>query len=53
MILILRAVAVAAMFLIAVLLWHVMARLPWQINCLIAIGAASAFSYPFERSEAR
>ena len=41
------------MFLIAVPLWHLMARLPWQIDCLIAAVAAAAFSYTFERSESR
>jgi len=38
----------------AVLLWIVlseMARLPWQLDVLIAIAAALAFAFYFERDE--
>jgi hypothetical protein len=38
----------------AVLLWIVlstMVRLPWQLDVLIAIGAALAFAFYFERDD--
>jgi hypothetical protein len=49
---VLRLAFVAAMT--AVLLWIVlseMARLPWQLDVLIAIAAALAFAFYFERDE--
>jgi lysylphosphatidylglycerol synthetase-like protein (DUF2156 family) len=49
---VLRLAFVAAMT--AVLLWIVlstMARLPWQLDVLIAIVAALAFAFYFERDE--
>ena len=34
-------------------LWNFMLWLPWQIDCVLAIGAAFAFAYKFEREESR
>ena len=45
----LRVFFVAIMVLTVSLLWHLMTRLPWQIDCVIAAISALAFSYKFER----
>ena len=45
----LRLTAVALMIAATYLLWIVMVRLSWQVDCLIAAAAAVAFAYKFER----
>ena len=45
----LRVVAVAAMVVTVSLLWQLMTRLPWQVDCVIAAASALAFAYRFER----
>ncbi|MGH9145506.1 MAG: hypothetical protein ACRD1Q_02260 [Vicinamibacterales bacterium] len=44
-----RIVAFAATVVIVSLLWQVMTRLSWQVDCVIAAASALAFSYKFER----
>ena len=48
-----RLMAIAAVLIGVPLLWKAMLWLPWQIDCLLAVGASFAFAYHFEREEAR
>ncbi len=32
-------------------LWNFMLWLPWQVDCLVAMAAAFAYAYKFEREE--
>jgi len=34
-------------------LWNFMLWLPWQVDCLLAVAAAFAYAYKFEREESR
>jgi hypothetical protein len=34
-------------------LWNFMLWLPWQVDCALAMGAAFAFAYKFEREESQ
>jgi len=34
-------------------LWNFMLWLPWQIDCVLALAAAFAYAYKFEREESR
>jgi hypothetical protein len=45
----LRLGAISVMIMSASLLWWVMERLSWQVDCLLALAATVAFAYWFER----
>ena len=47
----LRLAAIVAMIAAVSIMWRVMAALPWEVDCLIATGAAFAFASRFEREE--
>ena len=49
----LRLGAVALMVVTVYLLNRVMLWLPWQVDCVIAMAAALAFAYRFEREPSR
>jgi hypothetical protein len=34
-------------------LWNFMLWLPWQVDCVLAMAAAFAYAYTFEREESR
>ena len=45
----LRLVAAAVAIASVVTIWHVMAALPWQIDCLVAAILTMAWAFRFER----
>lgn len=52
-ILAIRFVAILSVIIIVPLLWRIMRWLPWQADCAIALAAALAFAYRFERESER
>jgi hypothetical protein len=52
-ILVIRLVAILSVIIIVPLLWQIMKWLPWQADCAIALTAALAFAYRFERESER
>ncbi len=50
---VIRMTAVLVIVMVVPLVWRLMMGLPWQIDCVLAIGAAFAFAYKFEREESR
>ena len=50
-ILTIRLAAVVVMIAGATALWNFMLWLPWQVDCMLAVAAAFAFAYKFEREE--
>jgi hypothetical protein len=48
-----RVAAVIVMIASVAALWNFMLWLPWQADCVIAMAAAFAFAYKFERLESR
>ena len=48
-----RILAVIVMIASVAALCNFMLWLPWQIDCVIAAGAAYAFAYRFEREDAQ
>ena len=34
-------------------LWNFMLWLPWQVDCVLAVAAALAYAYKFEREDTR
>ena len=48
-----RIAAVIVMIATVASLWNFMLWLPWQADCGIAMAAAFAFAYKFERLESR
>ena len=48
-----RIAAVIVMIATVGALWNFMLWLPWQADCGIAMAAAFAFAYKFERQESR
>ena len=46
-----RVVAILLIVCIVPLLWHLMMRLTWQVNCVIAVVSCLLFAYVFERQE--
>ena len=52
-ILIIRVAALVVMAASVAALWNFMLWLPWQVDCFLAVTAAFAFAYTFEREESR
>jgi hypothetical protein len=52
-ILTIRLAAVVVMIATVAALWNFMLWLPWQIDCGVAMAAAFAFAYKFERLESQ
>jgi hypothetical protein len=52
-ILAIRLVAFLSVIIVVPLLWQIMKWLPWQADCAIALMAALAFAYRFERESER
>ena len=50
-ILIIRLAALVVMIASVAALWNFMLWLPWQVDCAVAMAAAFAFAYKFEREE--
>ena len=48
-----RVAAVVVMIASVAALWNFMRWLPWPVDCAIAMAAALAFAYKFEREESR
>jgi hypothetical protein len=48
-----RLAAVIVIIATVLALWNFMLWLPWQIDCLVAMAAAFAYSYKFEREESQ
>ena len=46
-----RLAAVILIVIVVPLLWRIMIRLPWQIDCVIATVSAFAFAYAFEHED--
>jgi hypothetical protein len=44
-----RIAAILFVILTVPLLWRLMLWLPWQADCILAMGAAFAYAYKFER----
>jgi hypothetical protein len=53
LIILVRLTAVLLVVFGVPLLWSVMLRLTWQVDCLIAALASVLFAYAFERQEER
>ena len=52
-ILTIRLAAVVVMIATVAALWNFMLWLPWQVDCGLAMVAAFAFAYKFERLESQ
>ena len=52
-ILTIRLAAVVVMIATVAALWNFMLWLPWQVDCGVAMAAAFAFAYKFERRESQ
>jgi hypothetical protein len=48
-----RLAAIVVMIASVGALWNFMLWLPWQVDCMLAVAAAFAFAYKFEREESR
>jgi hypothetical protein len=53
LVIVVRLTAVLLVVFGVPLLWSVMSRLTWQVDCLIAALASALFAYAFERQEER
>ena len=49
----LRCAAILLAVSVSSLLWWVLMRLSWQVDCLIALAACALFAYKFERQDVR
>jgi hypothetical protein len=48
-----RLAAVVVMIASVLALWNFMLWLPWQVDCALAMAAAFAYAYKFERGESQ